>query len=73
MMNKRNAVLGWAVWNAGKRIAKRKAKNVVPGAGGDAGGKSKRAAILGAALAALAGLWFWRRRGSGDRTDFDSV
>ena len=30
IVNRRNAVLGWAVWNVGKRFAKKKAKGAVP-------------------------------------------
>ncbi len=67
IMNKRNAFLGWAVWNLGKRVAKRKARNAVPGAGGGGGGKAKSAGAVVAVLAAAAGaFWFWHRRGSGD-------
>ena len=27
IVNRRNAVVGWVVWNVGKRVAKRKAKS----------------------------------------------
>jgi hypothetical protein len=66
IMKKRNAVLGWAVWKLGKRAIKRKAKAVLPGAGGGTGGSraAKPAALAG--LAAFGGaLLFWRRK-SGD-------
>lgn len=60
IVNRRNAVLGWTVWQVGKRFGKRKAREAVPGFEE----KSKRpnkGAIL-SALAALGGvLWFWRR------------
>ena len=63
VLNKRNAILGWTVWQVGKRVAKRKAKDVVPGV--DEAKRPKKGAIA-AALAGLGGaLWFWRRR-SGD-------
>lgn len=62
ILNKRNAVLGWGVWQVGKAAAKRKAKQAVnpddkrPGKGAIAGG-----------LAAVGGaLWFWRRRRGDD-------
>lgn len=62
ILNRRNAVLGWAVWKIGKRAIKRKTKAAVPS---DLGGAAKPAA-LAAALAALGGaLLFWRKK-SGD-------
>ena len=62
VLNKRNAVLGWAVWNLSKRMAKQKAKSA---ASGDDGLPKKSAVAAG--IAALGGaLWFWRRRASVD-------
>ena len=59
VFNKRNAVLGWATWSVGKRLAKRKAKDAVPGV---EGGRPNSSAIL-ATAAALGGLvLFWRRK-----------
>ena len=59
VLTKRNAVLGWATWSVGKRLAKRKAKGAVPGV---EGGHLNRSAIA-TALAALGGLLlFWRRK-----------
>ena len=59
VVNKRNAVLGWATWSIGKRIAKRKARQAVPAV---EGGRPNRPAIA-TALAALGGLLlFWRKR-----------
>ncbi|MBA2358045.1 MAG: hypothetical protein H0V84_06395 [Actinobacteria bacterium] len=61
MLNKRNAMLGWAVWKLGKRVAKRKARAAMPG--GEASGKARGLVAILPALAAAAGaLWFWRRR-----------
>ena len=64
ILNKRNAVLGWGVWQVSKQAAKRKAKQSVkpddkrPGKGAIAG-----------ALAAVGGaLWFWRRRRGDDES-----
>jgi hypothetical protein len=61
ILNKRNAILGWSVWQVGKATAKRKAKQSLktedrrPGKGAVAGG-----------LAALGGiLLVWRRRRGG--------
>src|SRR5206468_3590291 len=61
-----NAVLGWVVWTATKRVAKQKAK---PATGsGDSHVPNKSA--VAAALAAVGGaVWFLRRRsGSGDES-----
>ena len=59
IVNRRNAVLGWVVWETGKRVAKRKAKSVVPGVETP----SRRKSAIAAVLAATAGtLMFWRRR-----------
>ena len=59
VLTKRNAVLGWATWSVGKRLAKRKAKGAVPGV---EGGRPNRSAIA-TTLAALGGLLlFWRKR-----------
>jgi len=65
IVNKRNAMLGWGVWQIGKRVAKRKAKNAVPGRVDDSMRPNKGAIV--SALAAVGGaLWFWRRRRGGD-------
>jgi hypothetical protein len=66
IVNRRNAVLGWAVWNMGKRAARKKAKNAVPSVDLEAKRPNASATIL-AALAAVGGaLMFWRKRGSSD-------
>jgi MYXO-CTERM domain-containing protein len=64
IMNKRNAVLGWAVLKVGKRTVKRKAKAAVPRSS-QGGGRGAKPALL-AGLAALGGALFFRRRKSGD-------
>ena len=61
IVNRRNAVLGWGVWQVGKRAAKRKAKNALPGRADDTKRPNKRAIVSGLAAAGGA-LWFWRRR-----------
>jgi hypothetical protein len=67
ILNKRNAVLGWGVWQVGKLAAKRKAKNAVPGRVDDSIRPNKGAIV--SALAAVGGaLWFWRHRSGGDKT-----
>ena len=62
IVNRRNAMLGWAAWKLGKRIAKRKARDAVPAI--DAESKRPNASAIVAAVVALLGaLWFWRRTG----------
>jgi hypothetical protein len=62
ILNRRNAILGWSVWQVGKMSAKRKAKQALEP---DSKRPGKRTVI--AALAAAGGaVFFWRRRsGSG--------
>jgi len=63
IVNRRNALIGWAVLKLGKKTAKRKAKDVVPSR--PEGTKSQ--AALAAAVATFFGvLAFWRRRRSSD-------
>jgi hypothetical protein len=63
IVNRRNAVLGWAVWKVATNVAKSKAKRAVPG---DAGKPSlvKRVAVVGLGFAAATGaaLVFWRKK-----------
>jgi hypothetical protein len=67
IVNKRNAVLGWGVWQVGKRVAKRKAKNAVPGRVDDTM-RPNKGAIVSALAAAGGALWFWRRRRGDDES-----
>ena len=61
IVNRRNALLGWAAWQVGKRIARRKAKSAVPAI--DSRSKRPNTAAIVMALAAVAGaVWFWRQR-----------
>jgi hypothetical protein len=61
IVNRRNAVMGWAAWNVGKRVAKRKAKSAVPSIDGETKRPNKTALI--ATLAAVGGaLLFWRKK-----------
>ena len=65
IINRRNAVLGWAVWQVGKNAAARKAKQA--GRADDSRRPSKGAIV--SAVAAVGGaLWFWRRRQSDDES-----
>jgi hypothetical protein len=58
ILNRRNAILGWGVWQVGKVAAKRKAKQAVEPK--DRGHKAVK--IVPAVAAAGGALWFWRRR-----------
>ena len=61
-MNRRNAFLGWVVWEIGKRVMKRKAAAAVPSIDPDTKRPNRSAIVL--AVAFLAGLlWFWFRDG----------
>ena len=58
VVNRRNAVLGWATWKIAHNLARRKARQALP-----AESRSKKPAIAAAGVAALAGsLLFWRKR-----------
>jgi len=64
LMNRRNALLGWAVWQVGKQAAKRKAKASMSAGPDDSAKPSKR--VVAAGLATLGGvLWFRNRRRNG--------
>lgn len=66
IVNRRNAVLGWTAWQVGKRLAKRKARDAVPGRVDDSM-RPNKGAILSAVAAVGGALWFWRRTSrSGD-------
>ena len=59
-MNRRNAVVGWAVLALGKRLIKTKMKSAMPGRGGS---HRLSTAALVSVLAAVAGaVWFLRSR-----------
>lgn len=63
LMNRRNALLGWAVWTATKRMAKQKAKSTA--STDDSRMPNKRAVAAG--IAAVGGaLWFLQRRSGSD-------
>jgi hypothetical protein len=68
IVNRRNAVLGWAVWTFMRRRAKAKAEASLAGTTGTPrrwAGRLVR--LLAAALAAVGVLALWRRlRGGGD-------
>jgi hypothetical protein len=63
IVNRRNAMIGWAVVKLGKRAAKNKAKAVVP----TEAPSGKVSAGVAAGVAAFFGvLAFWRRRKGSD-------
>jgi hypothetical protein len=70
IVNRRNAVIGWLVWMAGKSVAKRKAREAVPAVHG---GRPNKPAAAVAGLAAFGGaLLFWRHRRGGGTDDADA-
>ena len=66
IVNRRNAVLGWAVWNVATRVAKAKAKRSVPTGDGAKPGWIRRVVFVGVGFAAAAGAaaLFWRNKSS---------
>ena len=63
LVNRRNALLGWAVWTATKRMAKQKAKSATRSDDSHVPNKS----AVAAGIAAVGGaLWFLRRRAGSD-------
>jgi len=66
VVNRRNALLGWVVWTATKRMAKQKAKS----AGTSDGSRMPNKRTIAAGIAATAGglLFLKRRMGSDDET-----
>jgi len=54
VVNRRNAVMGWAVWNVMKRAGKRKARNSTPSVEGGKPNKSLIAVLLAATAAGFA-------------------
>jgi hypothetical protein len=67
IINRRNAVMGWAVWNVAKQVGKRTASNAVPGRGGHAGLNKPAIASI---LAAVGGaVLFWRRKSAPPATE----
>jgi hypothetical protein len=68
ILNKRNAVLGWSVWQVSKLVAKKKARQAAPGRVGNTKRPNKGAIV--SALAVVGGaVWFWRRRRGDDGSD----
>ena len=64
IVNRRNAVLGWATWQLGKAAAKQKAKQSLKP---DDSRRPGKGMVVGTLAAAGGALWFWhRRRGESD-------
>jgi len=67
IMNRRNAVLGWAVWKIATNVAKTKARRAVPsGDGSDKPRWVKRAAALAIGFAATTGAAIALRKALSD-------
>jgi hypothetical protein len=67
IVNRRNAVLGWTVWQVGKRVAKKKAKGALPAVDRERKRPNKPAIFAG--LMAVGGvLMFWRKKGSDEES-----
>ena len=54
VINRRNAVMGWAVWKVAKRAGKKKARDVTPSVEGGKPNKSLIAVLLAATAAGFA-------------------
>jgi hypothetical protein len=64
IVNRRNAIMGWAVWTLGKQAMKRKAKSAASVADTGSSRRNRVALGLGAAAAATATtVFFWRKKG----------
>ena len=66
IINRRNAVFGWSVWQVMKRMGKKKAKDAVPGTGDHAGLNKSAIATIVAAIGGA--LFFWRKKSDGETT-----
>jgi len=69
VLNRRNAVVGWVVYQVGIRVIKRKAKQAVPTIDHETKRPNKSAIAL---LASAVGvLTFWKLRSGGDDSPAD--
>ena len=62
IVNRRNAILGWATWQIAKRAAAQKARSAVPSVDSETR-RPNKSAIVAALAAGAAVLLFWRRKG----------
>jgi hypothetical protein len=73
IVNRRNAVIGWATWTTVKRVAAMKAKRAAPSRGGDESEDKKKAVkVIAVVVTAAGAVVFWKKRHR-DATDYDSV
>jgi hypothetical protein len=67
IVNRRNAVFGWAVWKVSKNAMKYKARGAKPAVtNGRPNKPMMAAAATGAAATAVGALTVWRKRRGGD-------
>jgi hypothetical protein len=66
IVNRRNAVLGWAAWKVGKRAMKRKAQSAKPTVEDGRPNKSLVAATAAGAAATVGAVAVWRKRHGDD-------
>ena len=66
IINRRNAIFGWSVWQIVKRMGKKKAREAVPGTGEHAGLNKSAIATIAAAIGGV--LFFWRKKSGGETT-----
>jgi len=64
IFNRRNALVGWAAWLAGKRVLKRRARAAVPSVDPETK-RPNRSAVALLIAAAVGVATFWRRHGGG--------
>ena len=68
LFNRRNALIGWLVWQVGTRVIKRKAKAALPSVDPETKRPNRTFVLLGLAGAGAA-AYFWLRHGSSDDGD----
>jgi hypothetical protein len=66
MFNRRNAIIGWLVWQVGTRVIKRKAKAALPSVDPDTKRPNRTLVLLGAAAAGTAAFLWFRHGGDSD-------
>lgn len=66
IINRRNAVLGWAVWTTAKKTASMKAKRSMSSSESSGPSKPLVAATFAGLAGAVGALAFWRRQHSRD-------
>ena len=69
IVNRRNAVLGWAAWKVGKRAMRRKAQSAKPTVEAGRPNKSLVAATAAGAAATVGAVAVWRKRHGDDGDD----